>query len=135
MRVIGSVGDRVTKKGGRPMEVDRFDAWTRRHFGAVAAGAIAGLFGLSGDVPLLARKKKKKRGKTRKRHCERLGTHCNPNNDKQLCCVPLFCQSVPELGGNRCCKTLFLPCAGDAECCGNLVCTGDHGALSCRTEP
>jgi hypothetical protein len=116
------------------MEANRFDAWTRRRFGTVAVGAIAGLFDFTGDLPLLARKKKK-RGRARKRPCENLGTRCNPNNDKQLCCGELFCQSVPELGGNRCCKTLHLPCARDADCCGNLVCTGDHGALSCRTEP
>lgn len=114
------------------MKPSRFDVWTRRRFGGAAAGVIASLLGVSDAWPAFARKKKK-RGKTRKRHCERLGTPCNPNNDKQLCCGPFFCLSVPELGGHRCCKTLHLPCAGNAECCGNLVCTGDHGALSCRT--
>ena len=118
------------------MDAVRFDGWTRRRFGA-AVGALAGLLGVVGRDGGLARKRRnRKRGrKPRKRHCERLGTRCNPNNDKQLCCRPLFCESVPELGGNRCCKTLHLPCERNADCCGNLFCTGDHGAFSCRTRP
>jgi len=116
------------------MDADRFDVLTRRRFGMASAGALAGLLGVSGRTAMFARKKKK-RGKARKRRCERLGTRCNPNNDKQLCCGALYCQGVPELGGNRCCKSVFLPCARDAECCGNLICVGNAGARSCRTGP
>jgi hypothetical protein len=108
-------------------------AWTRRRFGAVTAGALAGAIGVVAPEPSLARKKKHRR--KRKRRCERLGTRCNPHNDKQLCCGALFCQGVPELGGNRCCKTLHLPCARDADCCGNLACIGAEDGRSCRTEP
>lgn len=113
-------------------DADQFDARTRRCFGAAMGGAVAGLLGAS-PVSLLARKKKRR--KERKRPCEKLGTRCNPNNDKQLCCGGLYCQKVPELGGNRCCKTLHLPCSRDADCCGNLVCVGDDGGRSCRTAP
>lgn len=114
------------------MDAARFDAWTRRRFGWVAAGALAGLLGGPLGNPILARKKK--RGKDRKRPCEKLGTRCNPNNDKQLCCSALFCQRVPELGGHRCCKTLLLPCSRDADCCGNLVCAGETAPF-CQTRP
>lgn len=115
------------------MEADRFDAWTRRRFGVSVAGALTGLLGTAFPVSIRARKKKRR--KDRKRPCEKLGTHCNPKNDKQLCCGGLYCQKVPELGGNRCCKTLHLPCTRDADCCGNLVCAGDGAARSCRTNP
>jgi hypothetical protein len=116
------------------MDASQFDAWTRRRFGAIAGGAIAGILGLSDQRPAPARKKKR-HGKERKRPCEKLGTRCNPNNDKQLCCGVLFCLAVPELGGHRCCKTLHLSCTRDADCCGNLVCDGDDGGRSCRTKP
>ena len=115
------------------VDADRFDAWTRRRFGAAAAGAFAGLLGLSAPTSTLARNEKRR--KDRKRPCEKLGTRCNPKNDKQLCCGALYCQNVPELGGNRCCKSLLLPCSRNADCCGNLVCAGDGAARSCRTEP
>jgi hypothetical protein len=116
------------------MPSSRFDAWTRRRFGTASVGALAGLLGVSGQKAMLARKKKK-RGKQRKRPCEKLGTRCNPNNDKQLCCGALYCQNVPDLGGNRCCKSLHLSCLRDADCCGNLICVGNDGARSCRTGP
>lgn len=115
------------------MDADRFDAWTRRHLGRAMAGTVAGLLAVASPASILARKKKRR--KERKRPCEKLGTRCNPNNDKQLCCGVLYCQKVPELGGNRCCKTLHLACARDADCCGNLVCAGDGAARSCRTNP
>jgi hypothetical protein len=115
------------------MDPSRFDVWTRRRFVAAVAGALTGLIGVPDRDGGLARKKRKR--KHRKRRCERLGTRCNPHNDKQLCCGALFCLVVPELGGNRCCKTLHLPCARDADCCGNLLCAGEAGGRTCRTGP
>ena len=115
------------------MDGARFDTWTRRRFGRVTVGALAGSLGLAAARPSLARNKK--RGKKRQKPCEKLGTRCNPNNDAQLCCGVFYCQIVPELGGHRCCKTLHLACSRDADCCGNLSCVGDEGARSCRTGP
>ncbi len=111
------------------MDASRFDAWTRRRFGTAAAGIVAGVLGLAADGELHARKKKRR--KQRKRKCEKLGTRCNPNNDKQLCCSGLFCQKTPELDGNRCCKPMHAPCSRDADCCRNLACRGAT-SLSCR---
>ena len=115
------------------IDADRFDAWTRRRFGKAAAGALAGLLAVTATESSGARRKRRR--KERKRPCEKLGTRCNPNNDKQICCGVLYCQQVPELGGHRCCKTQHLPCSRDADCCGNLVCGGGGGGRSCRTEP
>ena len=115
------------------MDADRFDAWTRRRFGRTAAGVFAALLGASALKSGHARKRH--RSKRRRWPCEKLGTPCNPTNDKQVCCGALFCQIVPERGGYRCCKTLHLACSGDADCCGNLVCAGADGARSCRTGP
>jgi hypothetical protein len=104
------------------MDATRFDAWTRRRFGTTAAGAIAGLLGLAERRTATGKKKRKR--KSRKRKCEKLGTRCNPRNDRQVCCGALFCQQVPELGGNRCCQSRFATCSRDADCCANLECVG-----------
>jgi hypothetical protein len=104
------------------MDATRFDAWTRRRFGTTAVGAIAGLLSLAERRTAAGKKKGKKR--TRKRNCEKLGSSCNPRNNKRVCCGVLFCQNVPELGGYRCCKSRFEPCARNAHCCANLTCVG-----------
>lgn len=112
------------------MNAFRFHAWTRRRFGTAAASAIAGVFGLAAGNAARARKKRRK--KKRKRKCEKLGTRCNPRNDKQVCCSPLYCQKSAELGGNRCCKPRYESCLRDADCCPNMTCVGGVNRL-CET--
>jgi hypothetical protein len=113
------------------MERSRFDSWTRRRFGATAAGAITVLFGLGEDESARAKRKnkrkKRKRGKPNLR-CEQLRTPCNPRNDRELCCDGLSCGIVPELGtGHHCCRWRFNDCESDADCCNNLRCVGSPG--------
>ncbi len=108
------------------MDGSRFDAWTRRQFGAAAAGAAAGLFGLDAreDVDARRGKKKKKRKKGRSLECEPLRTRCNPHNRRELCCGGLACGVVADLQGHRCCRLRYGECQGNEDCCNNLRCIG-----------
>ncbi|MFT4040600.1 MAG: hypothetical protein QM692_20640 [Thermomicrobiales bacterium] len=113
------------------MDGSRFDAWTRRRFGGVVAGALATALGLAIDPvdPAAAadRKPRKKRQRRRKKRisshaCEPHGTSCNPRNERRLCCAPNACGQVLELGGYHCCTRRFQPCDVNHDCCNNLVC-------------
>jgi hypothetical protein len=108
------------------MDGSRFDAWTRRRFGGAIAGALVAALGQTAghEAAGKARKQKGKRNKPRFRHrrCEAHRTRCNPHNDRRLCCAPLACGQVPQLGGYRCCARRFQPCTLDLDCCNNTVC-------------
>ncbi len=122
------------------MEGSRFDAWTRRRFGAVAAGLAAGCFGLGDLADRLAegygehasakqrrkKKKKKKRRGEENPSCEPLRSRCNPHNTNELCCNGLACGVVADLDGNRCCRLRYGECASDGDCCNNLRCRGNE---------
>ncbi len=110
------------------MDGSRFDAWTRRRFGVVAAAAITGWLGLAARDGTVAKRKKAPKQR-RKRQCEKLNTKCNPGNDRKLCCAAMACGLVPELGGHHCCQQRYGACGVDADCCNNLVCTGGSGGF------
>jgi hypothetical protein len=109
------------------VDSSRFDAWTRRRFGIATAGAVAGLFRLGEHDDAPAKRKRKKKHKPK---CEKHRTRCNPKNDKKLCCGGLYCDEVPELGGNHCCRPRYGSCEQDSDCCGNTVCTSGFCDLS-----
>ena len=64
------------------MDGTRFDAWTRRRFGAVAGGLAGSLLMLAGHDDAEAKKKKKK--------CKKLGQPCQPGG-KRKCCHHNLC--------------------------------------------
>ena len=109
------------------MDPSRFDAWTRRRFGAAAASAVTALLGARAEEGARARRKKRKRRSRTKHRCEQLRTPCNPRNDRELCCNGLACGLVPELGGHHCCRWRYVECEINADCCGNLRCAGAPG--------
>jgi hypothetical protein len=90
---------------------------TRRHVGRLTAGALVALLNLGARDARPARKKKPR--------CEKLGTRCNPETTRRVCCGALVCQPVSGQRGDRCCKPRFTPCAADTDCCANLTCVGD----------
>jgi hypothetical protein len=110
------------------MDGSRFDAWTRRRFGGAVAGALAMVVGLATEPAAadggMRRKRKKRRARKRFKHrpCEKHRTSCNPRNDRRVCCSPLACGQVPELGGYHCCARRFQSCTEDSDCCNNMVC-------------
>jgi hypothetical protein len=110
------------------MDGSRFDAWTRRRFGGAVVGALAMVAGLSAKPVVadgdLRRKRKKRHARKRFDHraCEPHRTSCNPENERRLCCAPLACGEVPELGGHHCCARRFQSCTLDSDCCNNTVC-------------
>jgi len=116
------------------MDGSRFDAWTRRRFGAAAVGLAAGCVELvmRGDRTSLVttteakqrRKKKKKRRGEVNPACEPLRSRCNPHNTRELCCNGLACGVVADLDGNRCCRLRYGECVSDGDCCNNLFCRG-----------
>lgn len=120
------------------MDGSRFDAWTRRRFGAVAVGLAVGCFGLDSVTSLTVdgqnasakqRRKKKKKKKRRGEAppaCEALRSRCNPHNTRELCCNGLACGVVADLDGNRCCRLRYGECASDGDCCNNLRCRGSE---------
>jgi hypothetical protein len=116
------------------MDGSRFDAWTRRRFGAVAAGLAVGCVGLitnydraalgkNGPARQRRKKKKKRRGEVNPA-CEPLRSRCNPHNTRELCCNGLACGVVADLDGNRCCRLRYGECTSDGDCCNNLRCRG-----------
>ena len=120
----------VARVKGDPggMDGSRFDAWTRRRFGGAVVGALATMLAAAAGQEAAAkshqRKGKRKRSKPRfrSRKCEPHRTSCNPRNERRLCCSPLACGQVPELGGYHCCARRFQPCTLDSDCCNNTVC-------------
>ena len=110
------------------MDGSRFDAWTRRRFGSAVVGALAAVLGHAAgyDAAGKTRRHKGKRKHTkprfRNRKCEPHRTSCNPKNERRLCCAPLACGEVPELGGHHCCARRFQGCTQDSDCCNNTVC-------------
>lgn len=110
------------------MDGSRFDAWTRRRFGGAVIGALVTVVALAAKPAAadgdLRRKRKKRRARKRldNRACEAHRTSCNPKNERRLCCAPLACAQVPELGGFHCCARRFQPCTQDSDCCNNTVC-------------
>jgi hypothetical protein len=105
------------------MDGSRFAAWTRRRLGLTVSGILAARFGVSFVEDAAA--KNRKRHRRHKRSCEPLGTSCNPNNDRRLCCGNFVCLAVPELGGTHCCRERYAACTANSECCGQLLCLGD----------
>lgn len=101
------------------MHSSRFDAWTRRRLGLATSGAVAAALGLAADAEPAAGRKRK-RGK-RKKRCKRFGAGCQPGR-KRTCCRGLACDEVSGASGFSCCKKLRARCAGDVECCGDLLC-------------
>ena len=118
------------------MEGSRFDAWTRRRFGAAAVGLTGACFGLGtvtdltvGGQDASARQRRKKKKKKKRRGevnpaCEPLRSRCNPHNTRELCCNGLACGVVADLDGNRCCRLRYGECTSDGDCCNNLRCRG-----------
>jgi hypothetical protein len=115
------------------MDGSRFDAWTRRRFGVAAAGLVVGFFAVAGWDDAPAKRKHKKHKKPRPRQCEQMHTHCNPKNDRKMCCGGLGCSHVTELGGNHCCLWRYFACDDDVDCCGNLKCLGTAEGRFCDT--
>jgi hypothetical protein len=120
------------------MDGSRFDAWTRRRFGAAAVGLAVGCLGLGSLTDRTAvgnnrnasskhrRKKKKRRRGEVNPACEPLRSRCNPHNTRELCCNGLACGVVADLDGNRCCRLRYGECASDGDCCNNLRCRGSE---------
>lgn len=120
------------------MDGSRFDAWTRRRFGAVAVGLFAGCIEFSivddriapGKASLAKNRRKNNKKKKKKRRgeippaCEPLRSRCNPHNTRELCCNGLACGVIADLDGNRCCRLRYGECASDGDCCNNLFCRG-----------
>lgn len=107
------------------MDNGQFDAWTRRRVGGAIGAGLAMLLGLAPATELAARKKRKRHKKKLNKRCEPHRTRCNVRNDRRLCCEPMSCAIVPELGGSHCCFRRFAPCELNLDCCNNLACVNN----------
>jgi hypothetical protein len=112
----------------------RFDAWTRRTFGAATATLIGSAIALT-RMDAEARKKRKKK----KKRCLRVNDSCNPNAGKKCCgdraCAPALFSTTSA----RCCNAQGSPCspATAGNCCSG-VCNQDpnQGAVDqCFCKP
>jgi hypothetical protein len=101
------------------MDESRFDAWTRRRFGATVSGALTALISLAGVNDSEAKKKRKK-----KKRCRKLGKTCG---GKRKCCGSLPCETIDGLSGKRCCHQSGESCSGEEDCCGFLFCNSGSG--------
>jgi hypothetical protein len=107
------------------MDASRFDAWTRRRLGWAAGGLATSLFNLS-TLDGAAAKKKKKRCK--KIRCKTELQSCDPDIEKERCCLGLNCDVFGEQPGLRCCLGLRSRCLpGDDHCCSELLCAAANG--------
>ena len=96
------------------MQGSRFDTWTRRRFGLVAAGGMAAaLARLTSPEDADARSKNKKK---RKKRCRQDGQVCRQSGKRKRCCQGKQCA---DFDGQRfrCCKAIDQPCSVGSECC------------------
>jgi hypothetical protein len=102
---------------GMPMDLDRFDRWTRRVFGRrPALGILAGGFlSAAAGLPSAADARNKKK----KKRCRRTGRACRPG---RRCCSGRKCVA------GRCCdqNRVFVQCPNECLCAGNteFCCVG-----------
>lgn len=102
------------------MQGTRFDALTRRAFGAAAGSLAASLLAIGAQHPAPAKKKKR---------CKKFDAGCVPGSKKRKCCPGLACQAAAT-GGARCCRKTGTPCGDVEECCAAGSCaTVDDGSL------
>jgi hypothetical protein len=105
------------------MDGSRFDAWTRRRFGAAAGGLAGSLLGLAAFT-----------GTAAKKRCRKLGEPCKQDGSrKKKCCKGkgLQCREDPPLEF-RCCRKGGEPCtdSGEASQCCSLDCR--EGTCFCK---
>ena len=109
----------------------KFDAWTRRGFGAMAGGLAGSLLALSA-IPVA----KAKKGKKKKKRCKNLGDSCQPHGSKdKKCCGCLACHPVNAVADSphHCCHLNGEPCSdmnGAAKCCSGVC---NSGFCICKT--
>ncbi len=106
------------------MDGARFESWTRRRVGLMAAGIVASLADL---YPAIAKKKRKRRkNKKKRRKCKKLRESCVDGGRR--CCHGRTCGGDPA-NGTFCCKQGGESCSGNGDCC-NLQCFQGECALN-----
>lgn len=95
------------------MDGSRFDAWTRRRFGVLAAaGGFAGslIALIHEDAETTKRRKRKKR-------CTKQGKGCKPGG-KRKCCQNLRCrETINGVVAYHCCRDIGGSCSSPGDCC------------------
>lgn len=102
------------------MDGSRFDAWTRRGFGAAAGGLAGSLLAMSAIPGAEAKKKKKKK-------CGKLNDACN--SGKKKCCCGYECRPQ-DSSGNFCCRAPGFPASSEDDCCSGKL---ELGRCICKT--
>jgi len=96
------------------MDGSRFDAWTRRRFGAAMGGGLAALLGLA----TLDETEAKNHHKKKPRCIKEASARCSR---KKPCCKKKGLTCLPTLenpgGPLRCCRVGKERCQSDEECC------------------
>jgi hypothetical protein len=114
------------------MEGARFDLWTRRRFGRLAAGSVAAPAGLKALQAVGARKKRrnKKRKKPPPRICQSLREECGFDPGEQ-CCDDLVCNDNSCVGDPICVRDDGGRCRDTCDCRLGLECS-DRAGNTCR---
>jgi hypothetical protein len=116
----------------RLMSGPRFDLWTRRHFGRVAAGCVAALAGSTTLQTGGAKKKRRKRKQKSppKQTCRALLEECGFTPEER-CCGALVCNDNTCAGDPVCVRPEGGSCRDICDCQFGLQCS-DRFANTCR---